>query len=129
MLDYIRKHVTEWPEGATEVYLCDDGEIMFEDSDDDFFPEEEFKGVFIPDEGCRHVGRSYTREEWEQTETDLTTLDKPFGELDRATQLKLVEHVLDGGAVEKLLDNGNWCGNENRLLCFVSQRPYRAIKS
>lgn len=63
-------------------------------------------------------------------ETDLTKLDTPFGELDRATQLRLVEHVLDGGRVEKY-QYGGWSssatGYGNKLLCFVNGEKYRAI--
>lgn len=64
-----------------------------------------------------------------RTETDLTKLDKPFGELDRATQLKLVEHVLDGGRVEKYVQH-DWV--TSNLLChliaFKSDTKYRAIQ-
>ena len=69
----------------------------------------------------------------ESIQQDLTTLDTPFGELDRATQLRLVEHVLDGGECEyktsvKCL---NWYHNpdviKRKLLCFVDDRIYRAV--
>ena len=130
MLDYIRKHVTEWPDEAlTEVWLDGDGEVRFLPSVEwDFYPSG------TPFEGKRSV--NYTREEWEQTETDLTKLDKPFGELDRATQLRLVEHVLDGGGVERLdpmLNDPLWVYQEgshkSKLLCFVDRLKYRAIRS
>ena len=131
ILEYIKKHVKKWPESAENVRLDKDGEICFMGDvyDTDFHPCEKFKGVFIPDEEFSECGRLYTREEWEQDLTDLTKLDKPFGELDRATQLKLVEHVLDGGRVErcdpqftagfkKLRRDGLW---------FVNFLKYRAI--
>jgi hypothetical protein len=109
MLDYIRKHVTEWPEGATGVWLCEDGKITFDaDVVFDFFPDEKFEGVFVACKTFTRCSETYTREQWERT--DLTTLDTPFGELDRATQLRLVEHVLDGGRVEfKLPGCDTWC--------------------
>jgi hypothetical protein len=125
MLEYIRKHVTQWPEGENCVWLGDDGEIRFAPfAHHDFYPEDTFEGVFDYD-------GTYTREQWE---TDLTTLDKPFGELDRATQLKLVEHVLDGGKVERcdpLLHHPLWVyqvgAHKSELLCFVNRLKYRAI--
>lgn len=122
MLDYIRKHVTEWPEGATGVWLCYDGEIVFDSlSEFDFYPDEPFEGVFKADEEYEHCSETYTREQWE---TDLTKLDKPFGELDRATQLKLVEHVLDGGRLD--------CDSSTVVDTYLSLHPlnvYRAIQS
>lgn len=58
---------------------------------------------------------------------DLTTLDTPFGELDRATQLALCEHVLDGGEVEKYVDD-NWEPKAKKLHClsFMAGVKYRA---
>tara|TARA_R110000782_G_scaffold261206_2_gene352738 strand:+ start:475 stop:861 length:387 start_codon:yes stop_codon:yes gene_type:complete len=125
MLDYLRKHVTEWPEDATKVWLDHDGEVRFlPDVVWDFYP---------PGERISYVrSPEYTREEWEQPTKDLTKLDKPFGELDRATQLRLVEHVLDGGGVERLdpmLNNPLWVYQEgphkSKLLCFVDRLKYR----
>tara|TARA_R110002072_G_scaffold297148_1_gene469658 strand:- start:6431 stop:6805 length:375 start_codon:yes stop_codon:yes gene_type:complete len=74
-------------------------------------------------------------QEPDQTETDLTTLDKLFGELDRATQLKLVEHVLDGGRVEKYEKrtpyHGSWVGLDYIFfsIAFKNNTKYRAIQS
>ena len=66
ILEYIQKHVTEWPEDSSNVWLDDDGEIMFDTNNDaDFYPDEKFEGVFIPDIGCTSESKSYTREEWE----------------------------------------------------------------
>ncbi len=47
---------------------------------------------------------------------DLTKLDTPFGELDRATQLRLVEHVLDGGVF-----------NDEQCIQFDFETIYRAV--
>lgn len=100
ILEYIRKHVTEWPEAATTVRLDRDGEICFIDGcRDDIRPLEKFQGEYIARNGSKNAGHHYTREQW-QSEINLETLDKPFGKLDRKTQLRLVEHVLDGGSVE-----------------------------
>lgn len=68
-----------------------------------------------------------------QTQTDLTKLNKPFGELDRATQLKLVEHVLDGGRVEcTAFGNINGMFRELKTLdtgvLFQNNYTYRAIQ-
>lgn len=63
------------------------------------------------------------------TEQDLTTLDVTFGELDRATQLRLVNHVLDGGECDNYF-NRKWVparDQDNRLLCFCNDRKYRAV--
>ena len=69
-------------------------------------------------------------QEPEQTETDLTKLDKSFGELDRATQLKLVEHVLDGGRVDKLRVDGEWSkGVPTGILSLHPLTVYRTIQS
>lgn len=128
MLNYIRKHVTEWPEGANVVWLCSNGKIEFDsDVEFDFYPDEMFEGVFKTAVGHTCSGEEYTREQWEQT--DLTKLDKPFGELDRATQLKLVEHVLDGGSVEKYVQH-DWVASNLlcHLIAFKSDTKYRAIR-
>jgi hypothetical protein len=137
ILEYIRKHVKEWPLDAHFVFVDPDGEIRFyPDCNDDFHPvgTTPFKGQGYP--------LTLTREEWEQPETDLTTLDKPFGELDRATQLRLVEHVLDGGGIDRLVPDDlmesddlmePWVYQrgqiERKLLCFVHHRKYRATNS
>ena len=122
ILEYLRKHVTTWPDDADGVWLDYDGEICFYTSthhtDYDFYPSNDFK-----------VGNgvNYTRE---QFETDLTKLDKPFGELDRATQLKLVEHVLDGGRLEKLRVGGEWSQDvPSGVLSLHPLNTYRAIQS
>lgn len=91
ILEYIRKHVTEWPKGAESVWLDADDEIRFNDTAFDFYPSEAFNPSGI--------SKCYNREQW-QPEITLEELDKPFGELDRKTQLRLVEHVIDGGSVE-----------------------------
>lgn len=120
MLNYIRKHVTEWPEGATNVRLDSDGEICFRTNFGygrfDFYPSNDFKkGDMV----------KYTREQWAM---DLTKLDKPFGELDRATQLKLVEHVLDGGRVEKLDFDWVEIPNKTQSIVITDTVKYRAIQ-
>jgi hypothetical protein len=129
MLDFIRTHVTQWPEDANFVFVDPDGEIRFSpNSGDDFYPivRNHFQG-----EGSSLM---FTREQWQQPETDLTTLDIPFGELDRATQLRLVEHVLDGGGVDRFEAPEHrvqlWVYQKNqhtgKLLCFVNRLKYRA---
>lgn len=64
---------------------------------------------------------------WYRPKPDLTTLDTPFGELDRATQLALCEHVLDGGKVEKYVDD-NWEPKTKKPHClsFMAGIKYRA---
>lgn len=61
-------------------------------------------------------------------ETDLTKLDTPFGELSFVTQLRLVEHVLDGGSVAICSVDGKYC---NLIgfgdISFQLSRKYRAI--
>lgn len=53
-----------------------------------------------------------------------------FGELPRDEKLKLVEHVLDGGVVERYYDLGSFwtdkfTGRDRGLLCFVKNGRYR----
>lgn len=67
-----------------------------------------------------------------KVEQDLTTLDVPFGELDRDTQLRLVEHVLDGGACEGALSDSDWVRfteypGYNNAVCFYNNYKYRAV--
>lgn len=130
ILEYIRKHVTEWPEGAEEVFLCRSGEISF-DCDEDKFdrtPKDRFEGVFVPCEGYNNCSETYTREQW-QPVINLETIDKPFGKLDRKTQLRLVEHVLDGGSVNIYSEN-TWYSEDYRdVVCFCSGSIYRAKPS
>lgn len=64
-LEFIRKHVTEWPEGAETVRIDNDNEICFVNAaSHDFFVYEPF--IFKPKniEGTL-VGYMYTREEWD----------------------------------------------------------------
>jgi hypothetical protein len=60
------------------------------------------------------------------TEQDLMTLDVPFGELDRDTQLRLVNHVLDGGSVD-LKHRDEWCVSSVVGLRFKLTNKYRAV--
>ncbi len=66
-------------------------------------------------------------------EQDLTKLDTAFGELDRATQLRLVEHVLDGGKCESKTYFSEWVmlTGVYRIQvgggCFHAGQKYRAI--
>lgn len=76
-LEYIAKHVKEWPERAATVRLDADGEICFIDSEeDDFYPEKmynegEFHPEFIPDHKRGRVGREYTEYQWETVSETL----------------------------------------------------------
>jgi hypothetical protein len=76
ILEYIRTHVTQWPEGAKNVRLDGDGEIcFFTDKDDqhcDFRPHDEFKGRYV---GESSVGNFYTREQWQQPTHDAKIID------------------------------------------------------
>lgn len=65
----------------------------------------------------------------EQTQIDLTKLNKPFGKLDRATQLKLVEHVLDGGRLEMLQYDNTFAPLNDLFLRLHPLNTYRAIQS
>lgn len=56
---------------------------------------------------------------------------KKFGELSRAEQLELIEHVLDGGEVE-LFSNTSWHNtemNKQEVVCFYNGYCYRKLKS
>ena len=128
-LEFIRKHVKVWPEGAETVRLDKDGEICFMgDLSNDFYPDGYDENMFNSDKGCLLVGREYTREQWSEYR-DLTKLDVTFGKLDRETQLRLVSHVLDGGDVEFFTD-GEWSLRRKRLhlLSFMVGIKYRALE-
>ena len=62
---------------------------------------------------------------------DLTTLDVPFGELDRDTQLRLVNHVLDGGIIQTTITSHkmwvNVVGVPTGDLSIYASRKYRAV--
>ena len=129
-LEFIRKHVKIWPEGAETVRLDKDGEICFNGSNynlsDDFYAGGYDENVFNGDCG---IGVKYTREQWSEY-IDLTKLDVTFGELDRETQLRLVSHVLGGGDVEYFTDD-EWILKRKRLhlLSFMSDVKYRALET
>lgn len=133
-LEFIRKHVKVWPEGATTVRLDKDGEICFieDDSvDNDFYPDGYDDTMF---NGSAGIGVQYTREMW--SHQDLTKLDVTFGELDRDTQLRLVSHVLDGGDVEEHIVNDVWYvhsdpdnNDERGTLSFSPSNKYRALEN
>jgi hypothetical protein len=133
-LEFIRKHVKVWPEGEETVRLDRDGEICFMSSlnsdCNDFYPVGYVGAMFNSGNNSvkRNVGRQYTRDQW-LGEQNLTTLDVPFGELDRDTQLRLVNHVLDGGITDNWF-GGKWVtsgGHDRKLLCFCNDRKYRAV--
>lgn len=59
MLEYIRKHVTTWPEGADGVWLCSDGEIVFDSlSEFDFYPVEPLECLPLWKRACRPTNRA-----------------------------------------------------------------------
>lgn len=65
-LEFIRKHVKEWPEDATSVRLDCDGEICFMrccDSKFDFFPDGFDVSMFKPDLDYIASGVEYTKKE------------------------------------------------------------------
>ena len=128
ILEYLRKHVTTWPDDADGVWLNRASKIEFDtDVMFDFYPDEPFDGEFKAAEGYSECSETYNRE---QFETDLTKLDKPFGKLDRATQLKLVEYVLNGGRLEKLRAEGEWLRDvPSGVLSLHPLNTYRAIQS
>lgn len=128
-LEFIRKHVKVWPEGATTVRLDKDGEICFNDDlSSDFYPDGYDETMFNAAIKGLYVGKEYTLDEW--SHQDLTKLDVTFGELDRDTQLRLVSHVLGGGVVEYLF-NDEWVLKHKLfyLLSFMSDVKYRALEA
>ena len=130
-LEFIRKHVKVWSEGAETVRLDKDGEICFigVTTRYDFRPEGYDENMFNCAEGCLRTGEEYTRDEWSEY-LDLTKLDVTFGELDRDTQLRLVSHVLGGGDVEHFF-NDEWILKRKLfyLLSFMSDVKYRALEN
>jgi len=87
-------------------------------------------------EGSNTWIESFELESWHDgltsLEQDLTTLDVPFGELDRDTQLRLVNHVLDGGECEGSFSSSDWvnypeCNTDSGVLCFYKIHKYRAV--
>lgn len=133
-LEFIRKHVKTWPEGATSVRLDRDGEICFKPEPActiyNFYAKGYDVSMFNANvekfgpSAVTGINHTYAQLLGEQ---DLTTLDVPFGELDRDTQLRLVNHVLDGGETE-MREVNNWrlrdiTGN----LYFISTSRYRAV--
>lgn len=134
-LEFIRKHVKVWPEGATTVRLDVDGEICFNDDlSSDFYPDGYDETMFNAAIKGLYVGKEYTLDEW--SHQDLTKLDVTFGELDRDTQLRLVSHVLDGGDVEEHIVNDVWYvqsdpdnNDERGTLSFRPSNKYRALET
>jgi hypothetical protein len=132
-LEFIRKHVKVWPEGEETVRLDRDGEICFMSSlnsdCNDFYPVGYVGAMFNSGNNSvkRNVGRQYTRDQW-LGEQNLTTLDVPFGELDRDTQLRLINHVLDGGERTRELE-GEWVTSNGISGCiyFNGNAKYRAV--
>lgn len=67
-LEFIRKHVKVWPEGAETVRLDKDGEICFMGKNsifDDFYPSDYNLEVFNVAKGVYATGKEYTRDELE----------------------------------------------------------------
>ena len=127
-LEFIRKHVKVWPDGAENVRLDHDGEICFGgDIINDFYPDGYSVSMFNGSDG---IGVKYTRGEWLNYQ-GLTKLDVVFGELDRDTQLRLVNHVLSGGDVEEHIINDVWyvqTNEERGMLSFRPSSKYRAVE-
>lgn len=68
-LDFIRKHVREWPEGATGVRVICTGEIKFQgvrgNSDKyDFYTSWHNWVTFMPVDGDKVTGTVYTKAQW-----------------------------------------------------------------
>jgi hypothetical protein len=68
-LDFIRKHVREWPEGATGVKVDCTGEIKFQgvkgNSDKyDFYTSWHDWETFMPVDGDKVIGAVYTKAQW-----------------------------------------------------------------
>lgn len=93
-------------------------------------------GVRVSDDGV-----TFARLYWYQHESDYIKFKAPevdyeeltFGELPYDEKLNLVEHVLNGGTVERYeeqLDQwtDKYTGFERNLLCFVQNKKYRIKK-
>ena len=67
-LEFIVMNVPSWPQSATTVRLDSDGEIAFDDSSHDFYPDDILaaKAVFEAGTECKQCGTTYTRQDWEQ---------------------------------------------------------------
>lgn len=68
-LDFIRKHVRDWPEGATGVRVECTGEIKFEGVKGyfgryDFFTSWHDWVTFMPVDGDKVIGAVYTKAQW-----------------------------------------------------------------
>lgn len=66
-LDFIRKHVKTWPEGAETVRLDRDGEICFVGvcgRGYDFYPDGYDESMFEPMYEYKVIGIKHTFEEW-----------------------------------------------------------------
>lgn len=74
-LDFIRKHVREWPEGATGVRLIQTGEIKFEgvkgnSGKYDFYPDWYSYTTSMPTDGDKKINTVYTKSQWNTSPTD-----------------------------------------------------------
>lgn len=65
-LDFIRKHVREWPEGATGVRVICTGEIKFQGNSDkyNFYTSWYDWETFMPVDGDKVIGAVYTKAQW-----------------------------------------------------------------
>lgn len=80
-LEFIRKHVKVWPEGATTVRLDKDGEICFMggELDADFYPDGYDISMFNVAKGVYATGKEYSHDEWSHRGLiDGTTYDVTF---------------------------------------------------